>query len=88
MGGIGIWQLLIILVIVVLIFGAKRLRTLGGDLGASVKGFRQAMKDGESESKSKNESEDTASASSQERVIESEKDHIIDAEVVKEKDRA
>ncbi len=86
MGGIGIWQLLIILVIVVLIFGAKRLRTLGGDLGASVKGFRQAMKDGENESK--NESDNAASAPAQERVIEAEKENIIDGEVVNEKDRA
>lgn len=36
-------QLLIILVIVVLLFGAKRLRTLGGDLGGAVKGFKNAM---------------------------------------------
>jgi len=36
-------QLLIVLVIVVLLFGAKRLRTLGGDLGGAVKGFKKAM---------------------------------------------
>ena len=47
--GISIWQLLIILAIVLLLFGAKRLRTLGGDLGTSVKGFRDAMKEGEKE---------------------------------------
>jgi len=41
-------QLLIVLAIVVLIFGAKRLRNLGGDLGGAVKGFKQAVKeDGE-----------------------------------------
>ena len=46
--GISVWQLLlIILAIVLLLFGAKRLRNLGTDLGASVKGFREAMKDGE-----------------------------------------
>ncbi len=39
-------QLLIILVIVLLLFGAKRLRNLGGDLGAAVKGFKSAVKDG------------------------------------------
>lgn len=38
-------QLLIVLVIVVLIFGAKRLKNLGGDLGGAVKGFKQAVKD-------------------------------------------
>jgi sec-independent protein translocase protein TatA len=47
--GISIWQLLIVLAIVILLFGAKRLRTLGGDLGTSIKGFRQAMKEGETE---------------------------------------
>ncbi len=43
--GIGIWQLLIILAIVLLLFGAKRLRGLGSDLGSTVKGFKRAMHD-------------------------------------------
>lgn len=43
LGGISMWQLLIILVIVVLIFGTKRLKTLGGDLGGALKSFRKAM---------------------------------------------
>lgn len=43
MGGISIWQLLIILVIVMMIFGTKRLKNLGGDLGGAIKGFRNAM---------------------------------------------
>ena len=41
--GIGIWQLLIILAIVIMLFGTKRLRTLGSDLGAAVKGFRKTI---------------------------------------------
>ena len=45
--GIGIWQLVIILVIVLLLFGAKRLRNVGSDLGSAVKGFRSAIKDEE-----------------------------------------
>jgi sec-independent protein translocase protein TatA len=49
MGGIGIWQLIIILVIVLLLFGTKRLRNLGGDLGGAIKGFKGAMKEGEDE---------------------------------------
>jgi sec-independent protein translocase protein TatA len=49
MGGISIWQLLIILLIVVLVFGAKKLRNLGGDLGAAIKNFKQAVKEGEEE---------------------------------------
>jgi sec-independent protein translocase protein TatA len=44
-GGISIWQLLIILLIVVMLFGTKRLRTLGSDLGSAVKGFRKSMSD-------------------------------------------
>lgn len=46
---ISIWQLLIVLVIVIAIFGTKRLRTLGSDLGSAVKGFRSAMSEAEAE---------------------------------------
>lgn len=46
-GGISIWQLLIILVIVLLLFGTKRLKNIGADLGNAIKGFRSAMSDGE-----------------------------------------
>lgn len=44
-GGISMWQLLILLLIVVLVFGTKRLRNMGGDLGTAVKGFRKGMED-------------------------------------------
>jgi sec-independent protein translocase protein TatA len=47
MGGISIWQLLIVLVIVLLLFGTKKLKNIGSDLGGAVKGFRSAMGDGE-----------------------------------------
>jgi sec-independent protein translocase protein TatA len=47
MGGISIWQLLIILVIVLLLFGTKKLKNIGQDLGGAVKGFRSAMGDGD-----------------------------------------
>lgn len=46
-GGISMWQLLILLLIVVLVFGTKRLRNMGSDLGAAVKGFRKGMDDGQ-----------------------------------------
>ena len=52
-GGISIWQLLIVLVIVLLLFGTKKLRNMGGDLGGAIKGFRSSMeqvKDGDSDS--------------------------------------
>lgn len=45
MGGISIWQLLIILVIVVLLFGTKRLGSIGSDLGTAIRGFRKSMQD-------------------------------------------
>lgn len=45
LGGISIWQLLIVLVIVALIFGTKKLRNIGGDLGGAVKGFKKALGD-------------------------------------------
>ncbi len=51
-GGISVWQLLIILAIVVMLFGTKRLRSLGSDLGSAVKGFRKSMTDEESTSES------------------------------------
>ena len=46
-GGISIWQLLIILAIVIMLFGTKRLRTLGSDLGSAVKGLRKSIQDEE-----------------------------------------
>lgn len=47
MGGISIWQLGIILLIVVLVFGTKKFRNLGSDLGSAVKGFKKALGDEE-----------------------------------------
>ena len=51
-GGISIWQLLIILVIVVLLFGTKRLGSLGSDLGSAIRGFRKSMSDDDDKSNS------------------------------------
>ena len=42
-GGIGGWQLLIILLIVILIFGTKRMKNIGSDLGGAIKSFRKGM---------------------------------------------
>jgi sec-independent protein translocase protein TatA len=49
MGSFSIWHWLIVLVVVVLIFGTKKLRNLGTDLGGAVKGFKEGMKSGEEE---------------------------------------
>lgn len=59
LGGISIWQLLIILAIVVMLFGTKRLRNIGGDLGAAIKGFRNSMSNDEETEKNTNNPEDT-----------------------------
>ena len=48
-GGISLWQLLIILAIVVLIFGTKKLKNIGSDLGGAVKGFKDSVASGEEE---------------------------------------
>jgi sec-independent protein translocase protein TatA len=46
MGSFSIWHWLIVLVVVILIFGTKKLKNLGGDLGGAVKGFKDGMKQG------------------------------------------
>ncbi len=46
MGSFSIWHWLIVLLIVVMVFGTKKLRNLGGDLGGAVKGFKDGMKEG------------------------------------------
>ena len=63
-GGISIWQLLIILAIVIMIFGTKKLKSLGSDLGSAVKGFRQSVTD-KSEDKG---TEDAAQATAESTV--------------------
>ncbi len=47
--GIGMKELLIILAVVLLVFGAKKLRTIGSDLGSAVRGFKKSMSEGEDE---------------------------------------
>ena len=47
MMGLSVWQLLIILAIVLVLFGAKRLKNVGSDLGGAIKGFKQSMREGE-----------------------------------------
>ncbi len=46
MGSFSIWHWLIVLLIVIMVFGTKKLKNLGGDLGGAVKGFKDGMKDG------------------------------------------
>lgn len=53
--GIGVWQLLIVLLIVALIFGTKKLKNVGGDLGSAMKGFRSAMREDDGDSRAAEE---------------------------------
>lgn len=65
LGGISIWQLLIVLVIVALIFGTKKLRGIGGDLGGAVKGFKKAINDDVAEDADAVAQEETESSSAE-----------------------
>ena len=55
MGSLSIWHWLIVLVIVVVIFGTKKLRNAGSDLGGAVKNFKDAMREGENEAAAKSD---------------------------------
>jgi sec-independent protein translocase protein TatA len=69
MGGIGIWQLIIIAVIVILLFGTKKLRGIGSDLGGAIKGFKKAIKEEETPAAELQEKSD-ANFKSEEKVAE------------------
>ena len=56
-GGISVWQLLIILAIVIMLFGTKRLRNLGPDLGAALRGFKKGMNGEEDSTQAKEQAE-------------------------------
>lgn len=85
--GIGVWELLIILAIVLVLFGAKKLRNLGGELGGAIKNFKQSMKEEEERNKEK-ESADNGSGG-EPKQISSSGGRVIDAEVTsKEKKKA
>jgi sec-independent protein translocase protein TatA len=78
-GGISIWQLLIILAIVVLLFGTKKLRNMGGDIGAAIKNFKSSMRDAQEKAEQKTGAE---------HKIEDASGRVFDAEVdSKDKDK-
>ena len=83
-GGISIWQLLIVLVIVLLLFGTKKLRNMGGDLGGAIKGFRSSIKEvkaGDSDSDSDSDSEDPETPDQQ---TEATQDDLADVEATED----
>lgn len=72
--GISIWQLVIVLGIVILLFGTKKLRNMGGDMGSAINSFKKAMKSGERDA---------------DKNLDKKADEAIEAEVTKkEKDQA
>lgn len=73
--GPSIWQLLIVLLIVVVLFGTKKLRNIGGDLGGAVHNFRKAMKEGEEKAAQQTEKLDDKTAGT---TIEGEATHEKD----------
>ena len=76
--GISIWQLLIVLLIIVLLFGTKKLRNIGGDLGSAIKNFRSSMKENEDE---------TVNADEKQKLSQDKKSEtVIDAEIVEKTD--
>ncbi|HVL01263.1 MAG TPA: twin-arginine translocase TatA/TatE family subunit [Dongiaceae bacterium] len=72
----GFWQLMIVLILVVLLFGTNRLRNLGGDLGSAIKGFKKAMSD-----------EEKAASEEQAKVEKKPDQSIIDVTPEKKKDQ-
>jgi sec-independent protein translocase protein TatA len=74
--GFSIWQLLIVLAIIVLLFGTKKLKNIGGDLGGAVKGFKNAVNEGESEKQSSIEKKEEGKEEGE--VIEGESTHEKD----------
>ena len=78
-GGIGIWQLLIVLVLVILIFGTKKLKHVGGDLGGAIKSFKKAVKD---EDKAGNTTADEPAQLNQA------EEEVIEGQKVEEKEKA
>jgi sec-independent protein translocase protein TatA len=80
LGGISIWQLLIVFVIVILIFGTKKLRNLGGDLGGAVKGFKNAINEDPKKAEEDKDAE-------QQSIALEEKDATFDSTAEKTKDQ-
>jgi sec-independent protein translocase protein TatA len=76
-GGISIWSLLLVLAIVILLFGTKKLRNVGGDLGSAIKNFKKSVKDQESASTEEKGAED--------QVIEGK---VTEESVITDKDKA
>jgi sec-independent protein translocase protein TatA len=75
-GGISIWSLLLVLVIVVLLFGTKKLRNVGADLGGAIKNFKKSVKDEEAENTAKKSDDASIIEGTSSEVKEKDKDKV------------
>lgn len=80
--GISIWQLLIILVITMVLFGTKKLKNVGSDLGEAIRSFRQSMRDSETTAEAEKES---GKSDKPQQVTHTEKTTAIDGQVTSER---
>lgn len=81
MGAFSAWHWLIVLVIVMLIFGTKKLRNIGSDLGGAVRGFKESMKEGETQTAE-------AEVAEPQKLEASASAEVVDAEPVKKSEKA
>ena len=79
MGSFSIWHWLVVLIIVLLIFGTKKLRNIGADLGGAIKSFKQSMKEGDEQAKPEPEPEEAEPEPP--KKIPGKSGRVIDAEV-------
>lgn len=87
-GGISIWQLLIILAIVILIFGTKRLKGLGGDVGSAIKSFKKAVNEDDKQQEEGDNEQKRESAESKDPASLEKKDaEFAEAETEKKTDK-
>lgn len=87
-GGISIWQLLIVLVIVLLLFGTKKLKGMGGDLGSAIKGFKKAVKEDGKKEEAASGAESETGQLEEEADLPSDDKSAEDAEDAEEKEKS
>lgn len=83
--GVSVWSLLIVLLIVALLFGTKRLRNIGGDLGSAIRGFKDSVQDGEQEGREGASGEQDKGSSA---TIEHQVNESVNGDEVRAHDRA
>jgi len=77
MGSFSVWHWLIVLLIVVLVFGTKKLKNIGGDLGGAVKGFKDGMKSGSADAPADPSAQVTANKTADSNTVDVEAKHKV-----------